>query len=163
MRLACSTCHNEVTAYSQSNLFLIEAMTNCQLRGNTSYGAQPQPWLSSERSRARERCLCFQASSRQPICPYLHATRPVGQAPSLRHSRAEYIKTRPSNTLITYASYGNELSWTVEDCHCLWQLIIWPIDQNCSAHHRAPCPLHLLDHHSHCLSRWEVGGVFECA
>lgn len=93
-----------------------------------------------------------------PIRPYLHATRPVGQAPSLRHSRAEYIKTRPSNTLITYASYGNELSWTVEDCHCLWQLIIWPIDQNCSAHHRAPCPLHLLDHHSRCLSRWEVGG-----
>lgn len=96
-----------------------------------------------------------------PICPYLHATRPVGQAPSLRRSRAEYIKTRPSNTLITYASYGNELSWTVEDCHCLWQLIIWPIDQNCSAHHRAPCPLHLLDHHSHCLSSW-AEGVWAC-
>lgn len=96
------------------------------------------------------------------ICPYLDATRPAGQAPSLRHSRVEYIKTRPSNTLITYASYGNELSWTVEDCHCLWQLIIWPIDQNCSAHHRAPCPLHLLDHHSRCLSRWEGGGVWVC-
>lgn len=96
------------------------------------------------------------------ICPYLHVTRPVGPALSLRNSRVEYIKTRPSNTLITYARSGNELSWTVEDCHCLWQLIIWPIDQNCSTHHRAPCPLHLLDHHSHRLSRWLCACVCLC-
>lgn len=80
----------------------------------------------------------------------------MGPTLSLRNSRVEYIKIRPSNTLITYASYGNELSWTVEDCCCLWQLIIWPIDQNCSTHHRALCPLHLPDHHSLYLSGWEV-------
>ena len=89
-------------------------------------------------------------------------THPVGPTLSLRNSRVEYIKTRPSNTLITYASYGNELSWTVEDCCCLWQLIIWPIDQNCSTHHRALCPLHLPDHHTLYLSGWGGGGC-KCA
>lgn len=90
------------------------------------------------------------------IHSYLRVTHPVGPTLSLRNSRVEYIKTRPSNTLITYASYGNDLSWTVEDCCCLWQLIIWPIDQNCSTHHRVLCPLHLFNHHSLCLSGWEV-------
>lgn len=79
---------------------------------------------------------------------YLVVTHPVGPTPSLRWHGVEYIQTRPSNTLITYASDSNELSWTLEDCCCLWQLIIWPIDQNCSTHHRAPCPLLLRDHRS---------------
>lgn len=96
------------------------------------------------------------------IHSYLLVTHPAGPALSLRNSRVEYIKTRPSNTLITYASYGNELSWTVEDCCCLWQLIIWPIDQNCSTHHRALCPLHLLDHHSLYLSGWGGASVCVC-